>query len=156
MAEAITTPPQPQVGAIQQSIVGRRSVRKFTRQTVERAVTTRVLDAAAQARAHAKGEQIAQVPALAYSVSGRNDDEAHENYAAVARALQDMQPSAFEEGLVSGWSNTGGFARDPALKAWLGAVAAWELVGALYFWVPLARQHVDKRTRRRRLHPLGA
>jgi hypothetical protein len=117
-------------------MVGRRSVRKFTRQSVERAVTTRVLDAAAQARAHAKGEEIAQVPALAHSVPGGNDDETHENYAAVACALQDMQPSAFEEGLVCGWSNTVGFARDPALKTWLGAEAAWELVGALYFGYP--------------------
>jgi nitroreductase len=181
MSETITpTLRQPEVGPVQQAIFGRRSVRKFTSQPIDRAVMTRVLDAAtqapnhrltrpwrffvldgpgamrdqltqlaeevalrampeprdaaAQSRAHAKGEEIAQVPALvvAYSVPGRHDEETRENYAAVACALQNMQLAAFEEGLVSGWS-TGGFARDPALKALLGAEPEWDMVGALYF-----------------------
>jgi nitroreductase len=94
-------------------------------------------DAAAQSRAHGKAQEIANVPALvvAYSAPGRHDEETRENYAAVACALQNIQLAAFEEGLVGGWS-TGGLARDPALKALLGAEPDWELVGALYLGYP--------------------
>jgi nitroreductase len=94
-------------------------------------------DAAAQSRAHAKAEEIANVPALvvAYSVPGRHDEETRENYAAVACALQNIQLAAFEQGLVSGWS-TGGIARDPALKALIGAEPEWDMVGALYVGYP--------------------
>jgi nitroreductase len=180
-----TTPAltNPEIGPVQRAIFGRRSVRKFTSQTIDRTVLTRLLDAAtqapnhrltrpwrffvldgpgamreqltqlaeevalrgmpephdaaAQARAHDKAQEIANVPALvvAYSVPGRRDEETRENYAAVACALQNMQLAAFEEGLVGGWS-TGGFARDPALKALLGAEPEWELVGALYLGYP--------------------
>jgi nitroreductase len=180
MSETTTpTRSQAKLGPVQRAIFGRRSVRKFTSQSIDRALMARVLDAAtqapnhrltrpwrffvldgpgamreqltrlaeevalrgmpephdaaAQSRAHAKAEEIAHVPALvvAYSVPGRREEETRENYAAVACALQNMQLAAFEEGLVSGWS-TGGFARDPALKALLGAEPDWELVGALY------------------------
>jgi nitroreductase len=47
-----TTPGQPGVGPVQQAIFGRRSVRKFVRQSVDRTVIARLLDAAAQAPNH--------------------------------------------------------------------------------------------------------
>jgi hypothetical protein len=74
--------------------------------------------------------------ALAYSVPGGSDDETHKNHAAVAWALQHMQLAAFEADLVSVWSNTARFPRDPALKTSPGAEADWELVAALYFGHP--------------------
>jgi F420 biosynthesis protein FbiB-like protein len=90
-------------------------------------------DEQARARARSKGDEIAAVPVLvvAYCVPGRHDEETRENYAAVACAMQNIQLAAVEEGLVSGWS-TGGFTRDPALKATLGAEDDWQPVGALY------------------------
>jgi nitroreductase len=94
-------------------------------------------DAAARARAEAKGQEIASVPllVLAYSVPGRDSDESRENYAAVACAMQNLQLAALEYGLVSGWS-TGGITRVPELQELLGADPEWQLVGALYAGYP--------------------
>jgi len=94
-------------------------------------------DEQARERARARSEEVATVPVLilAYSTLGRDEHETRENYAAVACAMQNIQLAAIEEGLVSGWS-TGGFARDAALRAAVGAEPDWELVGALYLGYP--------------------
>lgn len=94
-------------------------------------------DEGARQRARNKSQEVATVPVLvlAYSKPGKNEEETHENYAAVACALQNFQLAATDEGLVAGWS-TGGIVKHTDLPATIGAEPDWEVVGALYVGHP--------------------
>ncbi|MBU0553113.1 nitroreductase [Myxococcota bacterium] len=76
-------------------------------------------------------------PALIVATQTRSADpqRAHEDYAAVACALQNAMLSLRADGLGSKWS-TGGLSRAPEAARLLGVPAEEEIVGFLWFGYP--------------------